>query len=47
MRRAIDYPEGDKVDERALKALVFAAIEHNQGKLKKNARAKAPKSKKA
>ena len=43
MRRAIDYLEGDKVDERALKTLVRAAIEYNQGKAKK----KAPKSKKA
>ncbi len=47
MRRAIDYLEGDKVDERALKTLVRAAIEYNQSKLKKNARAKAPKSTKA
>ncbi len=43
MRRAIDYLEGDKVDERALKALVRTAIEYNQSKSKK----KAPKSKKA
>jgi hypothetical protein len=42
MRRAIDYLEGDKVDERALKTLVRAAIEYNQGKSKK----KAPRSKK-
>jgi hypothetical protein len=34
-RRAIDFLEGDKVDERALKALVRAAIAHNQGKAKK------------
>jgi len=51
MRRAIDYLEGDKVNERALKDLVRAAIEYNRSKLKKNAparaRAKAPKSKKA
>jgi len=37
-RRAIDWLEGDKVNERALKALVRAAIAHNQTKLKKNAR---------
>src|SRR5258706_11331513 len=43
MRRAIDYLEGDKVDERALKTLVRAAIDYNQGKSTK----KAPKSKKA
>ena len=49
-RRAIDYLEGDRVNERALKNLVRAAIDHNQSKLKKNApartRAKARKSKK-
>src|SRR5579859_6108795 len=48
-RRAIDFFEGDKINERALKNLVRAAIEHNQTKLKKNApastRAKARKSK--
>lgn len=51
MRRAIDFFEGDKVDARALKDLVRAAIEYNQSKLKKNApagaRAKARKSKTA
>ena len=51
MRRAIDFFEGDKVNERALKNLVRAAIEYNQTKLKKNApagtRAKVRKSKKA
>jgi hypothetical protein len=41
-RRAIDLFEGDKVDERALKALVRAAIAFNQGK----ARKKAPKARK-
>lgn len=50
-RRAIDYLEGDKVDERALTSLVRAAIDYNQTKLKKNApagaRAKARKGKKA
>ena len=35
-RRAIDFFEGDKVNERALKALVRAAVEHNQTNLKKN-----------
>src|SRR5438445_12594872 len=47
-RRAIDFLEGDKVNERALKNLVRAAIEYNQSKLKKapaGARAKAGKSK--
>jgi hypothetical protein len=50
MRRAIDFFEGDKVNERALKNLVRAAIEYNQTKLKKNApagtRAKVRKGKK-
>ena len=40
-RRAIDYLEGDKVNERALKSLVRAAIDYNRNKLKKNAPAKA------
>ena len=48
--RAIDLFEGDKINERALKNLVRAAIDYNQAKLKKKApagtRAKAPKSKK-
>jgi len=35
--RAIDLSIGDKVDQRALKELVRAAIEYNQGKRKKNA----------
>ena len=49
-RRAIDFFEGDKVNESALKNLVRAAVEFNQArKLKKKppARAKASKSKKA
>ena len=49
-RRAIDFFEGDKINERALKNLVRAAIDYNRTKLKKNApagpRAKARKSKK-
>ena len=49
-RRAIDYLEGDRVDERALKNLVRAAIDYNQSKLKKKApartRAKVRKSNK-
>ena len=36
-RRAIDLFEGDKVNERALKALVRAAIAFNRTNLKKNA----------
>jgi hypothetical protein len=50
-RRAIDFFEGDKVNERALKALVRAAIDYNQTSLKKNApkstTAKAPTRAKA
>jgi len=49
-RRAIDFFEGDEINERALKNLVRAAIEYNQGKSKKKApaaaRAKVQKSKK-
>jgi hypothetical protein len=48
--RAIDFLEGDKVNERALKNLIRAAIDYNQAKLKKKAaagtRAKVRKSKK-
>ncbi|MBJ9962845.1 DUF1801 domain-containing protein [Burkholderia seminalis] len=40
-RRAIDLFEGDRIDERALKNLVRAAIEYNRTHLKKNARAGA------
>jgi hypothetical protein len=50
MRRAIDLFEGDKVNERALKNLVRAAIEYNQAKRKKapaRPRVKARKTKKA
>jgi hypothetical protein len=43
-RRAIDFLEGDKVNARALKNLVRAAIEYNQTHLKKN---KAPASTRA
>ena len=35
--RAIDLHEGDKINERALKTLVRAAIAHNQAKAKKKA----------
>jgi hypothetical protein len=51
VRRAIDIHEGDKVNERAFKNLVQAAVAFNQSKSKKKApagtRAKASKSKKA
>ena len=39
-RRAIDFLEGDKINERALTTLVRAAIAYNQTKLKKNAPAR-------
>jgi hypothetical protein len=38
-RRAIDIHEGDKIDERALKNLVRAAVDCNQAKKKKKAAA--------
>ena len=43
-RRAIDFLKGEKVNARALKNLVRAAIEYNQTHLKKN---KAPASTRA
>ncbi len=50
MRRAIDFFEGDKINARALKNLVRAAVDYNQTRSKKKAaagtRAKARKSKK-
>jgi hypothetical protein len=39
--RAIDLFEGDKINERALKSLVRAAVDYNQSKLKKKAPAGA------
>jgi hypothetical protein len=49
-RRAIDFFEGDKINERALKNLVRAAVDYNQIKSKKKApvgtRAKVSKRKK-
>jgi hypothetical protein len=48
--RAIDLFEGDKINDRALKNLVRAAVDYNQVKLKRKApaggRAKVQKSKK-
>ena len=46
-RRAIDFFEGDKVNERALKNLVRAAIDHNQSRAKKAPAKKAPAKPKA
>jgi hypothetical protein len=40
--RAIDLVEGAKINERALKALVRAAIDYNQSKSKKKASAGKP-----
>ena len=40
--RAIDFFEGDKINERALKNLVRAAVEYNRIKLKKKAPAGTP-----
>ena len=49
-RRAIDFFEGDKINERALKNLVLAAVDYNQTKKMKKApggaRAKVQKRKK-
>jgi hypothetical protein len=49
-RRAIDFFEGDKINARALKNLVRAAVDYNQARKKKKApagtRAKVRKSKK-
>jgi hypothetical protein len=42
VRRAIDLHEGDKIDERALKNLVRAAVDCNQSKAKKKAPAGTP-----
>jgi hypothetical protein len=35
--RAIDFHEGDKINERALKEIIRAAVAHNQAGLKKKA----------
>src|SRR6476469_528003 len=49
-RRAIDFFEGDRINARALKNLVRAAIDYNESRLKRKApagtRAKTGKSKK-
>jgi hypothetical protein len=46
VRRAIDFREGEKINEKALKALIRAAVECNRSKVKTKAgtRAKASKS---
>jgi hypothetical protein len=47
VRRAIDFHEGDKINERALKSLFREAVDFNQSKSKKKAPAKTRKSRKA
>jgi hypothetical protein len=42
MRRAIDLHEGDKIDEKALKALIRAAVALNMSKLKRKGAPKSP-----
>ena len=41
-RRAIDFREGERIDEAALKALIRAAVDHNRSRKKKTAPAGAP-----
>ena len=41
-RRAIDFSEGDEINERALKNLIRAAVDYNQLKSKKKKPAGAP-----
>jgi hypothetical protein len=41
VRRAIDFHEGDKINETALKALIRAAVDLNQAKARPKAQAKA------
>jgi hypothetical protein len=45
VRRAIDISEGEKINERALKALIRAAIAHNQSKAKKKTAPAASRTK--
>jgi hypothetical protein len=39
-RRAIDFSEGDKINERALKALIRAAVDYNKAKANNKAASK-------
>jgi hypothetical protein len=41
VRRAIDFKQGEKINERAFKALIRAAVEYNQAKTKKKKAKKA------
>jgi hypothetical protein len=42
MRRAIDFFEGDKINARALKNLILAAVDYNQTKKQNKAPASTP-----
>jgi hypothetical protein len=46
-RRAIDFLEGDRINERALKKLVQAAIAYNQSKAKKKKEPAGTRARKA
>jgi hypothetical protein len=43
VRRAIDFREGDRIDEKALKALIRAAVDLNRSKAKKKSPAAKPR----
>lgn len=43
VRRAIDFREGDKIDEKALKALIWAAVDLNTAGAASAPKARAPK----
>ncbi|MEK9278314.1 DUF1801 domain-containing protein [Bradyrhizobium sp. ISRA442] len=45
VRRAIDFPEGAKIDEKALKALIRAAVALNTSKAKSKTKAKGKSAK--
>ena len=47
IRRAIDFHEGGKIDEKALKALIRAAVEYNRNKSKKAPAARHAKVRKS
>jgi hypothetical protein len=46
-RRAIDFSAGDEIDERALKALIRAAVDFNRAKVHAKAKKKTPAKKMA
>jgi hypothetical protein len=47
MRRAIDFFEAGKIDEKALKALIRAAVEYNRNKSKQTPAARLAKVRKS